>query len=104
MLSVPTNATLKITERRPNVGLVVGMHQASRAVVVLPVAGRPAEDDSASTDVSTMATRVIVKRTVHFASNSLLQHLVGYLAARVVVAMAVRPHFRVHQGHLTLAS
>ena len=44
------------------------------------VAYRPAEDDSAPMDVFTMATRVIVRRTAHFANSSLLQHLMGFLS------------------------
>ena len=73
-------------------------------MVVLPVADRPTEDDSAPMDVFTVATRFIVGRTAYFASCSLLQHLVGFLAARVVVVMAIRPHFRAHRGLLTLAN
>ena len=82
---------------------MVGKHQASRVVIVLPVMDQSVEDDSAHTDVSIVATRAIVRRTVHFASNSLLQLPVGFLAT-IVVAMAIQPHFRVHRGHLTLTN
>ena len=83
---------------------MVGSHQASRAVAVLPLADQLAEDDSASTDVFTTATRTIVRGIAHLASSSLFQHPVGFLAARVVIAMAIRPYFRVYRGHLTLVS
>ena len=75
---------------------MVGRHQANRTVIVLPVVDRPVEDDSSLTDVFTVATRVIVRGTAHFISSSLIQQPVGFLAARVVVAMAVQPHFIVH--------
>ena len=39
-------------------GQVIGRHQASKAVTVLPVSDRPAEDDSAPMDVFIVATRV----------------------------------------------
>ena len=81
---------------------MVGRYQASRAMAVLPVADRPTEDDSAPMDVFIMTIRVIVRKTTHFTINSLLQHSVGFLAVRVVVAMVVWPHFRTHRGHLTL--
>ena len=83
---------------------MVGRHQASMVVAVLPLANQLVEDDSASTDVFTTATRTIVRGIARLASSSLLQHLVGFLAARVVVAMAIRPYFRVYRGHLTLVS
>ena len=74
------------------------MHQASRAVVVLPVADHPTKDDSAPMDVFIVATIVTVRRTTHFASSSLLQCPVGFLAARVVATMVVWFHFRAHRG------
>ena len=83
---------------------MVGRHQASRAVAVLPVADRPTEDDSTPMDVFTVATRIIVKRTVYFTNSNLLQHPVGFLAARVVAVMVVRPHFKAHRCRLTPAS
>ena len=73
-------------------------------MAVLPVVDQSAEDDSTPTDVFTVITWAIVRRTAYFASNSLLQHPVEFLAARVVVAMVVWPHSRVHRGHLSLSS
>ena len=85
-------------------GRVIGKHQASRAMIVLPVADRPAKDDSAPMDVFIMVTRVIVRMIAHLANSSLLQCPVGFLAARVVAIIAVRPHFRAHRGCLIPAS
>ena len=72
-------------------------------VAVLPVVDRLVEDDSAPMDVFTVATRVIVRRTAYFINNSLLQHPMGFLAAKVVAAKEVWPYFRAHRGNLTLA-
>ena len=71
---------------------MVGRHQASRVVAALPVADHPDEDDSIPMDVFTVATRVTIRRTGHFASSSPME----FLATRVVVAMAARLHFRAH--------
>ena len=84
--------------------LLISLRHSSRAVTVLPVVDRSTEDDLAPVDVFTVATRVTIRRTAHFASNSLLQRPVGFLAARVVVATTVQLHFRVHRGHLTPAN
>ena len=45
---------------------------------------------------SIVATKAIVKRTVHFDSSSHPQHPVGDLVARVVVAKAVQILSKVH--------
>ena len=65
-------------------------------MVVFPLADCSAEEDSASIDLFTVATRVIVRRTAHFVSSGLFQHQVEFLAAKVTVVMVVWPHFRVH--------
>ena len=70
-------------------------------MIILPVVGRLADDDLAPTDVFITATKAIVRGTAHFDNSSFFQYPVGYLAARVLVPMAVWPHSRVYRGHLT---
>ena len=80
---------------------MVGRHLANRVVAVLPVADHLTKDDLAPMDVFTVAIMVTVRKAAHFASSSLLQCLMRFLAARVMAAMTVQLHFRAHRGGLT---